>query len=103
MLEEPEGVAAQVHSVYRGNGVLFVRYRVGEGSEVKSRILNYCSQVWNVEPTVKPDYYKKETSRTRSRSFPHISYRSQSDESVGLGISFVCGTKSANNHIKQES
>ena len=55
------------------------------GQEDRS-ILNYCERVWGVSPVVKPDYYKKESSRTRSRSFPHLSYPSHSDESVGLGI-----------------
>ena len=53
------------------------------------RIMNYCSKVWHVEPSQRPDYYKQESSRKRSRSFPHPSVKSTSDESIGLNISLV--------------
>lgn len=56
--------------------------------------MNYCRLIWDVEPCVKPDYYKKKTSRTRSRSYPHLSQRSQSDESIGLRICCVCDKRS---------
>ena len=51
--------------------------------------MNYCSKVWHVEPSQRPDYYKQESSRKRSRSFPHPSVKSTSDESIGLNISLV--------------
>lgn len=51
-----------------------------------NRIMNYCSKIWHVESCLRPNYYKKTTSRTRSRSYPHFSFRSHSDESIGLGI-----------------
>lgn len=54
------------------------------------RILNYCSLIWNVEPSPRPDYYKQKTSRRRSRSYPHTSLKSTSDDYIGLKICYVC-------------
>lgn len=86
MLAGPPAVAEAVDLVHGGYGRLLVRPGVGGGGGVERRILDYCEKVWQVRPVVKPDYYKQESSRTRSRSFPHLSYPSHSDESVGLGI-----------------
>ena len=55
-------------------------------SILTDRILNYCSQVWNMEPCLRPNYIKEKTSRQRSRSYPHMSFTSVSDESIGMGI-----------------
>lgn len=55
-------------------------------NRIMNRIMNYCSKIWHVESCLRPNYYKKTTSRTRSRSYPHFSFRSHSDESIGLGI-----------------
>lgn len=85
MLAGPPGVAEAIDLVHGGDGRVLVRPGVRRGGGVEGRILRYCEQVWGVRPVVKPDYYK-ESSRTRSRSFPHLTFPSQSDESVGLGI-----------------
>lgn len=86
MLAGPPRVGEALDPVHGGHGLFLVGPCVGQEGGVDRSILNYCERVWEVSPVVKPDYYKKESSRTRSRSFPHLSYPSHSDESVGLGI-----------------
>ena len=69
-----------------GMGCFSIDYSYTLTSILTDRILNYCSQVWNMEPCLRPNYIKEKTSRQRSRSYPHMSFTSVSDESIGMGI-----------------